>query len=109
MENPGKIRNVGLAQRLLLWAALASILSFIITPGLVVAIPFQLYCIYKLSKALELHTVAIVFLMLAMVIPLVSTICLLVLNGKATSVLKSAGIKVGLMGAKASDLPSVEN
>ena len=96
-----------------MWAVFASILALFFgwkyPYVFVVVIPFQLYCIYRLAKALGMHIVAIVFLMLAMFIPFVSLICLFVLNGKATSTLQLAGIKVGLMGAKISDLPSVEN
>lgn len=109
MENAEKIRNVGLSQKLLLWAVLASILAWIIPFAFIVAIPFQLYCVFRLAKALEMSMVAIVSLMLAMFIPLVSLICLLVLNSKATSTLQLTGIKVGLMGAKSSDLPSAKS
>jgi len=58
---------------------------------------------------LEMSVVAIVLLMLAMFIPLISLICLLVLNSKSTATLQLAGIKVGLMGAKSSELPSIES
>lgn len=106
MRDSMMVRAVGIAQRLLLWAVLASILGWIIPFAFLVTIPFQLYCVYKLAKALELGTGALILYLTAMFIPLVSLICLLVLNSKATSVLRDAGIKVGLMGAKPSELPS---
>lgn len=105
MQNENMVRNVGQAQRLLIWAVLASIVGWIAPYGLYVAVPFQLYCVYKLAKALGLGTGASVFYLIAMFIPLVSLICLLVLNSEATNFLRDAGIRVGLMGAKSSDLP----
>ncbi len=108
MREPNVIRAIGLAQRLLLWAVLASILGWVIPFAFIITIPFQLYCVYKLAKALQLSTVASVLYLIAMFIPLVSLICLLILNGRATRALKEAGIRVGLMGAKPSTLPSAE-
>jgi ABC-type enterochelin transport system permease subunit len=39
-------------------------------------------------------------------IPLVGLIVLLIVNGKATNVLRQNGITVGLMGAKSSQIPA---
>jgi len=105
MQSKSMIRNVGQAQRLLLWAVLASIVGWIFPVVLIVAIPFQLYCVYNISKALEFSTGASILYLVAMFLPLVSLLCLLLLNSKATGVLRDAGIKVGLMGASPDDLP----
>ena len=73
---------------------------------MLLTIPFQLYSVYKLAKALEMSSGASSGWLVAMFIPLVSLICLPVLNSRATKVLKQAGIRVGLMGAKVTDLPA---
>ena len=101
------VRAVGLAQRLLLWAILTSIVGWLLLPLVILAIPFQLYAVFKLAKALTLSTSSAVMYFVAMFIPIVSLICLVVLNNKATVLLQEHGIRVGLMGAKRSDLPPV--
>jgi TPR repeat protein len=99
------LREVGLAQRLLIWGVLTSILG--VFPILLVAVvPLLLYCTWRILSALQLDNIAKVFCILLMVVPLANSITLLVLNRKATRALQSAGIKVGLMGAKPSDLPT---
>ena len=52
--------------------------------------------VFRLSKALKLSLVLYAILMF---IPCVSLIVLLSLSGKATVLLRQAGIKVGLLGA----------
>ena len=84
---------------------MASIVGWIVRPLLIVTIPFQLYCVYRLGKALGLSTGVLVLCLIAMLLPIVSLGCLVVLNSKATGILRAAGIKVGFMGAKPSDLP----
>ena len=108
MTGAQKVRAIGLAHRPLHWAILASILGWVIPYAILVAIPFNLYCIYKLAKALEMSTVSAGFYVVAMFIPLVSLVCLLILHRTAVKLLRAEGIRVGLMGAKISDLPVAE-
>jgi hypothetical protein len=112
-HKPLSIRGVGLAQRNLLWVVFAAVainggyFAGVLPPiAIWLVIPFQLYSVYKLSRALQMSTGASVAWLVAMLIPLVGLICLLVLNGKATRVLKQAGIRVGLMGTRGVDLPA---
>ncbi len=65
---------------------------------------FMMVCVYQLSAALGDGSTKRVLLVIGMIIPLVSLIILLVVNQKATKLLKSQGIRVGLMGAKLADL-----
>lgn len=109
MERAQMVREVGMAQRLLIWAVLASIAGWIVPFAFILAIPFQLYCVYKLARALGFSTAICVLYLVAMFVPLASLIFLLVLNQKATTLLTEAGIKVGLMGARPSDLPNPSN
>jgi hypothetical protein len=104
MQNELSIREVGLAQRMAIWGVISGLLAGF-PPALIVVIPFQLYCYYKLARSLDLHLGIIVLCTLLMVIPLVSMLTLLILNQKATKILKNAGIRVGLMGAQKADLP----
>lgn len=106
-KKSARIRNVGIAQKRLLWAVLVSFTPLIFPPLFLLTIPFQMYSIYALAKALKMSTVTSLLLLLLMFIPLVSLIVMLVLSGKATTVLQEAGIRVGLMGARMRDLPPV--
>jgi hypothetical protein len=60
--------------------------------------------VFMLSLALY-GTGAGIVLGILTLIPIVGLIVLLVLNGKATNILKQHGVKVGLLGARASDIP----
>jgi hypothetical protein len=61
------------------------------------AAAFNMYWVYKLCRALDTTPWAYV---VAMVIPIISLICLAVLNQQATKFLQANGVKVGLLGAK---------
>ncbi|WP_243304217.1 hypothetical protein [Geothrix oryzisoli] len=101
-------QDVARAQRLLLLSILASLVGnilmktdtliglLVIPVALAVAV-FSIWCVYKLCKALSLGPVLWI---IAMFIPLINLICLVILNQKATTYLKSQGLKVGLLGAK---------
>ena len=101
-----KIREVGLAQRFLMWAILVSLLGIFIPFSFFLIIPFRLYAVYRFARALSIGIVGSILYTAVMFIPFIALICLLVLNRQATRILKDAGIRVGLMGAKTSDLPS---
>ena len=100
--------DVAKAQRMLLLSILASLVGnvlmntnalvgvLMIPVALAIAV-FSIWCVYKLCKALSLGPVLWI---IAMFIPLINLICLVILNQKATTYLKSQGLKVGLLGAK---------
>jgi len=67
--------------------------DMVLAVGLLV---FMIMSVIGLSKALGLSPVVYVILMF---IPCVSLIMLISLSGKATTILKQAGIKVGFLGA----------
>lgn len=111
----GYLRNVGIAQRRLMGAMLVQVacivvrllpipfaLGFIV---LLIASAYQCYVVFRLAEATGMETAARIVWLLLMFVPLVSLICLLLLNKKATDILRAAGIDVGLMGAKLQDLP----
>jgi hypothetical protein len=126
------VRIVGLAQRRIMWVILAAIvltISFAASGGIAAAVAgsgaavffvvialisimrlailvLMMIGVFKLAAALGKGTGACVVYTIAMIIPLINLILLLTLNQKATTLLKSAGIRVGLMGPALADLPA---
>ncbi len=114
-----ELRQVALYQKAILFCILAYILAiptqFLLPPGLR---PFLLIFVLAVAiagmvfvflLALKLYNVGIgVLLGILSLIPLVGLIILLVINGKATSLLQLAGYKVGLLGANLSQFDKAE-
>lgn len=62
--------------------------------------------VFVFLLALSLYSTGVgVVLGICMFIPLIGLIILLIVNGKATNVLREDGIHVGLLGARMSDIP----
>jgi hypothetical protein len=97
-----EVLAVAKAQKGVLWCVLANLACFAFPPLYLAVLPFQLYFIYKLASALK-SKVPILWV-LGMFVPLLSLILLLVLSQGATKAIQSAGFKVGLMGAKVSEI-----
>lgn len=104
----GNVREIAHAQRVLLLSVLASIIGnmFLKTSGLAGALiilvymaiaAFTIWSVYLLCQALSISSLTWIA---AMFIPFVNLVCLVALNQKATSRLKSEGIKVGFLGVK---------
>lgn len=102
-----RLHRIAAAQKLLIWGVLAVMVPFISPVLYAAAIPFQLYAVYRTSKALDFGGVAVVVYLIGMLIPLISLGILLILNSKATKALKNAGVGVGLIGARSKDLKAV--
>lgn len=103
-EGSNDLLSVARAQKLLIWAVVAGLTVFI-TPALyIVAVPFKLYAVYRISKVLGFSMAFRVIYMLCMFVPLLALIFLLMLNAKATENLRRLGVGVGLLGAKRKDL-----
>ena len=98
------LREVGLCQRLMVWGILAWPLGFF-PPAMLVTIPFQLYCVYKIARALKLNGLMMLASLLLTFVPLICLVVFLALNTQAINALRSSGIRVGLMGARKEDLP----
>lgn len=103
------VEEVAKAQRMLLYSVLASLIGNVLVrmagaaglflfPVLIAIAVFNIRSVYKLCRALDRSPVLWI---IAMFIPLVNLICLLVLNSRATAFLRSRGVQVGFMGAKA--------
>lgn len=97
-----ELLEIGTRQKQVIWMILLGLLGAVIPFASLVTGAISVFFIYKLAAALR-SSVAWLYIVLAF-IPLVGLLALLRLNGKATKALSSAGIKVGLMGAKQADL-----
>lgn len=114
-----KLRQVAVYQKAILFCILAYLVAvptqFLLPPGLrplllIVVLPAVLTAmVFVFLLALELYNVGMgVLLGILTLIPLVGLIILLVINGKATSLLQLAGYKVGLFGASLSQFDEAE-
>jgi uncharacterized membrane protein len=109
-----KLRRVARRQQLVLYALLAQIIVYISMFGaqganasgaaailgllfLAIAI-FSMVAVFLLAKEL-LNIVIAVICTVLMLIPCISLLTLLIVNGRATKLLQKHGVKVGLMGA----------
>jgi len=101
-----ELKEIAQAQQLLLWSILAGFVSLALVFLLIVTIPFQVWAAYNLSKKLKMQ-LAWLWTILT-IIPLIGLIVLLIINSKATSALRAAGVRVGLLGANLNDLEKVE-
>ncbi len=107
-----ELREIARSQSLLMWAVLCGILGTLLVrmfPLLLpIALPilgFEIYALVRLGKALRISTVFIVLSCILLIAPCISLIVLVIFSIKASRVLKDAGIRVGLMGAREEDLP----
>lgn len=114
-DTPEDLRAIAKSQKGILLCILAEILAI----GLSSAAPQQLRGLFSIVffaasiaaavfvflLAMKINGVGMgVFLGILTLIPCLGLIVLLIVNGQATSVLKKNGIKVGLLGAKLSDI-----
>lgn len=97
-----EILEVAKRQKQILFMILISLVAIFIPYATIVTGIIQIYFIFKFAKAVR-SSAAWLYIILAF-IPLIGLIALLIINSKATKVLQANGIKVGLMGAKKSDL-----
>ena len=82
-----------------------SIVPLLVAPIALGVLVFVLIAVGKLAYTLH-GTGNAIFYCVVMLIPCVGLILLVVLNARATNYLKQHGVKVGLMGADLSTLPS---
>ena len=100
--SPSDLLEIGTRQKQVIWMILLGLLGAVIPFATLVTGAISVFFIYKLAVALR-SSMAWLYIVLAF-IPLVGLLALLQLNGKATKALSSAGLKVGLMGARQSAL-----
>lgn len=94
--------EIGTRQRQVLLMVLLGLFGTVIPFASLATGAISMFFVYKLAIALR-SSMAWLYIVLAFV-PLAGLLALLRLNGQATSALRSAGLNVGLMGVKKSDL-----
>lgn len=127
-KGESEIRKVGLAQRFVMWAVLAAMLTLIglvpaglLTDGLprsvakaaaiglialhLASLTMTVAGAVWLSRAMGKSITVTFITCVLLLVPVIGLIILLGLSGEATHRLKQAGVRVGLMGPKMSDLP----
>ena len=104
-EDTEKVRS---GQKMLIYAILLNFVTFALqaggTPllGLIVALTalvMSLVGIFRVGSGMGFGVAAKILLVILMFVPLANLITLLVLNSRATKLLREAGYTVGLMGA----------
>jgi len=89
-------------QRTVIWLVIASLIDFAFPPVFIVITFLKIVFIYCLTDELKLRISWILFV--CTIIPFVNIILILKLNAKATAVIRSKGVKVGLLGANRAQL-----
>lgn len=118
-EDPRFIRNVAKYQKGILYCILANFacaaLLFVLPEslfflvGLLYIVVWIASLVFMIALSASVYNVLFTILfVLLLFIPLLGLIALLIVNQKATSILNKAGVKVGLLGAKASTLPEIK-
>jgi hypothetical protein len=113
VDSIGQLQEIAYRQKMLLYSILVNILS--IAPITVLfrypsleflggglwlsAVVLQLWCWYRLGTVFGISQSKIWLLGVCLFVPYISLFILLVVNGRATSALKKAGVRVGLLGA----------
>ncbi|MEM9158929.1 MAG: hypothetical protein AAGB46_07735 [Verrucomicrobiota bacterium] len=101
--------NVRVGQKVILYAVLinlvAIVLGFLNVKGVITsalfltAIGLALYGMFRMTSGLGYATITKVIFCILLLLPLISLITLIVLNGKATAHLRKNGYEVKFMGA----------
>jgi hypothetical protein len=107
VEASAEIERVMSGQKLVIYSVLANLgavllQGFLGAPGFLItlaALAFSLYGVLRLAGGLGMRLASKVLLAMLMFLPLINLITLLVVNARATRVLRDAGYKVGLLGA----------
>ncbi|HEX2830205.1 MAG TPA: hypothetical protein VHP37_27950 [Burkholderiales bacterium] len=104
------IEDVRTGQRLVIFAVLLNLLSIVLSLAAlaILTLPLQLVTlvmsfmgVLRVARGFGMSTLAKAGLVILMFVPLVNLVTLVVLSSRATSRLRGAGYKVGLMGARA--------
>jgi hypothetical protein len=117
--NSSQLNNVKTGQKFVIYAILLNLVTLFfqflsrqegMQPVLLLAIPIalgalglSLFGMYRLTAGLGYELGWRILFCVFMVIPCVGLIVLLVMNSKATNILRAHGFKVGLLGAKKRD------
>ena len=107
IDESANIRQVMRGQKLVIYSILVNVAAMLLqgligTAGLLVglaALAFSIYAVLRLAGGLGMRLGSKALLTVLMFLPLINLLTLLVVNGRATRVLRDAGYRVGLLGA----------
>jgi hypothetical protein len=99
------LMEVANRQKSIMWMILISLVAAFIPFATIVTAIIQIFFIYKLATAVR-SSAAWVYIILSFV-PLIGLLALLHINGKAMTILRTNGVKVGLMGARMDDFNKI--
>ena len=117
-SSPAGIREIASRQRVIILCILGGILLYLgmlagqraLPPGVILGMAFLIFCanitgtVFVFLLATKLYGTGVGILMgILTLIPCLGLIMLLIVNAKATAILKQNGIKVGLLGATLPD------
>ncbi len=94
----------GFALNILWWHMLGVLFWLLQLVYTIIAIVF----VFQFGTSLKIGQVAMIGILILLFIPLVGLLTLLILNGKATRLLREGGIRVGLMGASRENLEKLK-
>ncbi len=95
--NKTDIKDIAKFQKLICWLFLIMIIGLIFPIITICANIIAIFCVYYLARALKVNHLGLY--VLGVFIPIISLFVLLNVIQKATKVLRSQNIKVGVMGA----------
>lgn len=72
----------------MVWSMVSWVIGFF-PPAMMMTIPFQLYCVYRLARALKLNSFLIGLLMVLVLVPVLCVLVFLGLYEKARRVLRT--------------------
>jgi hypothetical protein len=110
------LRTIAMRQKAIMFCILGYlalvVLQFVVPPEVRLVLALLAFgvsvtgAVFVFMLALSLYNTATgIILGILTLIPLVGLIVLLVINGKATNILRQHGIQVGLLGAKSDQIP----
>jgi len=91
-------------QKYVLYCILGNLACMAVPFLFLIMVPMQLYCVYRLARALGFPGAYVVLYLIGMFLPLVSLLLLLVLSQRATGAIRAAGFSVGFMGANLKEI-----
>ncbi len=111
-----ELYQVGCNQKKILYLILCGIAISILWPmigGLFWTIQLiytiiTLIFVFQFGTSLKIGLAAMICILVLLFIPLIGLLTLLILNGKATRLLREGGIRVGLMGASPENLQKLK-
>jgi hypothetical protein len=107
IDESANVRQVMMGQKLVIYSILVNLAAMLLqgltgAPGFPVglaALVFSIYAVLRLAGGLGMRLWSKVLLTVLMFVPLINLVTLLIVNTRATRLLRDAGYRVGLLGA----------